>query len=383
MRDLAWTNWLFFHRGDDFFDHLVRRVREARKSIQIETYIFDIDPLTEELLKELGAARRRGCRVQLLVDGVGSYIWLDTLKARCAELGLELRVWVPVPRTFASFRRMLWLGGFRLLRIFRYFNRRNHRKIVLIDHRYGILGSQNWTQVHSEKLMGEAAWRDSGLEIQGPEIATLARSMGLAWRRSSPKRLKVPFRGLKDRRYQVGLSPLRLNQDRRSRRFLMNDLLDRIRNAQNRILIESAYFLPSRRQFMALKRAAARGVVVGVILPDISDVPLVKWAAHDLIRALVKAGVHIFEYQNRILHAKYTIVDDWATIGSSNFNHRSLFHDLEVEASFTQSEPVNALVKQWETDCERSKVIDPRQTHQDVFWKRWFFHLAFRLRYVL
>ncbi|MBX3041772.1 MAG: hypothetical protein KF789_13785, partial [Bdellovibrionaceae bacterium] len=116
MQDLAWTNWRFFHRGDDFFDHLVERIREAQKSIQIETYIFDIDPLTENLLQELGAARKRGCQVRLLVDGVGSYLWLDPLRSHCMELGIELHVWLPVPRTFASFRRMLWLGGFRVLR---------------------------------------------------------------------------------------------------------------------------------------------------------------------------------------------------------------------------------------------------------------------------
>lgn len=383
MQDPDWRRWQFFHKGDDFFDHLLFRIQSAQKSIHIETYIFEMDSITEKILDELGRARQRGVKIQLLVDGVGSYRWLEDIFRRALDLGLDIRVWQPVPKTWSGVRRFLWLTGFQGIRIFRHLNRRNHRKIAFFDQEIILLGSQNLTHVHSEKEMGSQAWRDSAIEVEGPETFTLLRSMHLAWRRSTPRGWRIPFQGLKDHRYDPENSLLRLHQDRRSRRILSQDFLQRIDQAQEKVFIASAYFLPTRRQFIALRNAARRGVLVAILIPEVSDVPLVKWAGYDLVRSLLKSGVHVFEFKNRVFHAKYNLIDHWACLGSANLNHRSFFHDLEIEVTLKNPKALRELENQWSLDCENSRALNPHELERPVFWRRWLYHLAFRLRYLL
>lgn len=384
MRTSDWTLSRFFHHGDDFFRELVRRIREARTSIRVETYIYTDDALTRMLLEELGQARRRGCRVQLLVDGFGSYYWLDVLRERCARLEIELRVWEPLPHNFAAFRRLLRGLSFRFFRLMKKLNRRDHRKIVLVDDATAFLGSMNWTQVHSENLMGKAAWRDSGVILEGESVQDLVRAFVLAWKRSRrPWFRRIFKRGLRDPHYDPRASRVRLNQSRKDRHFFARDLIHRLDKARTRILIESAYFLPTRRVFMALVDAAKRGVQVEIIIPGPSDVPLVKWASANICRTLARNGVRIHEYQVRILHAKFLVIDDWAALGSTNFNHRSLFHDLEVEATFENPVAVKELARQWDVDRRLSRPYTESTYRAMPWFLRWLGALAFKMRWIL
>ncbi|MBC7371956.1 MAG: phosphatidylserine/phosphatidylglycerophosphate/cardiolipin synthase family protein, partial [Bdellovibrionaceae bacterium] len=94
---LTWDDTKLYHSGDDFFAELVSLIRHAKKSVTLESYIFEMDPLSDIILVELQLAIWRGCAVRLLVDGVGSYFWVDALKKRCAAENIPLRVYHPVP----------------------------------------------------------------------------------------------------------------------------------------------------------------------------------------------------------------------------------------------------------------------------------------------
>lgn len=379
-----WTFRQFIHRGDDFFATTLSLVREARLEVLIETYIFEADKVTDVLLEELGRARRRGCRVCLLVDGVGSLNSLEQLQRRGRELDLEVRVFNPLPGSFSTAVRVLWLEGRRFPRLLRHWNRRDHRKVTLIDGRRALLGSFNLSHVHSEAVMGEAAWRDSGALLEGPALRDLENAFALAWRSARPggwrrllsiKRIKFA--------YDPASSAVRLHQGRRLRRWFLRDLLRRLNHSSERILIVSAYFLPTRALIKALIGAARRGVDVRIIVPGPSDVPAVRWAAAGLISRLLHAGVRVLEYQNRVLHAKYHVVDGWATLGSLNLNHRSIFHDLEVEAAFADRDSVSALERQWFVDARDSRPVRDPLGPGVPWWRKLVQRLAFRLRYVM
>lgn len=379
-----WTHHRFLHDGDSYFAEMMRAFRDAKTEIRIETYIFEMDPLTKMLLEELRVARERGCRVRLLVDGFGSYYWLQTLADYCRSTGIELRVWEPLPRSFLTLQIMIRNVGFRIFRQLRNFNRRNHRKLTLIDETKAFVGSMNWTQVHSEKLFGLNSRRDSGVLLEGPSVADLSRAMEKAWRRSR----KYSFRrhipgGLRDPFYDPKTSLVRLNQSRKDRHYLTRDLLRRLRTAKDHIYIETAYFLPTRGLLVALKKASKRGVKVEILIQGRSDAPIVKWAANGISRVLTKSGVSVFEYQPRILHAKFLIIDQWAALGSFNLNHRSLFHDLEVEAVFDKPETVAELTRQWEIDRQHSKILSLASFRTPWGWRRFLQSVAFRLRYLL
>ncbi|MBX2986912.1 MAG: phosphatidylserine/phosphatidylglycerophosphate/cardiolipin synthase family protein [Bdellovibrionaceae bacterium] len=385
MASENWTLRRFHHSGDEYFSDMLHAIRHARRSILVETYIFEWDSLTRLLMEELRRARERGCEVKILVDGFGSFYWLETLAQECREAGIELRVWKPLPRGFLGLQSLIRRAGFRVTRLLRQFNRRNHRKLTLIDERLVFLGSMNWTQVHCERLMGLRAWRDSGVALEGPAVQHILRAMRLAWRRagrSQPLR-KAWRRGLRDPRYKSLTSAVRLNQSWKDRRHLTSDLLRRLRRSQQRVRIESAYFLPTRALLVALKKAARRGVPVEVIQPGPSDVPAVKWAAAAMSRNLIKAGVRLYEYQPRILHAKFLIIDGWAALGSTNMNHRSFFHDLEVEAVFEDAADVEGLNRQWQADRRLSRVLTEIEINAAPWWQRWLESWAFRLRWFL
>ena len=166
------------------------------------------------------------------------------------------------------------------------------------------------------------------------------------------------------------------------RRFLYKGMLRKISQADHRVYITTAYFLPKRSVLKALIKAAERGVDVKILLPGKTDVPFVKWAAFFLVQFLLQKKIPIFEYQKSILHAKTMIIDDEVYVGSFNLNYRSLFHDLEVLVRLDDRNSLNEMTTQWEEDLRNS-----RQVSEKDFGSSWIarliYRIAFRLRYML
>jgi cardiolipin synthase len=157
----------------------------------------------------------------------------------------------------------------------------------------------------------------------------------------------------------------------------------RLSTAQSRIYVTTAYFLPKRSLLRAFLKAARRGVDVQILIPGKSDVPMVKWAAFSMVRFLLQKQITMYEYQKSILHAKTMIIDDVVFIGSFNLNHRSILHDLEVEAVLKDPESLQSMLDQWHKDIQESKRVGERDFHRPSWWLRPLYRLAFRLRYLL
>jgi cardiolipin synthase len=92
-----------------------------------------------------------------------------------------------------------------------------------------------------------------------------------------------------------------------------------------------------------------------VLVPGKSDVPLVQWAARAAYSRLLAAGIRIHEYQPRVLHAKTLVVDEeWSTVGTANFDYRSLFINFELNLA-AECRSLNAiLASQFEQDLQES-----------------------------
>ena len=120
----------------------------------------------------------------------------------------------------------------------------------------------------------------------------------------------------------------------------------------------------------ALTYASYRGVDVRILLPRTSDIFFIPWASTYFYRRLLKSGTRIFEFQHRMLHAKTLIIDDWAAIGSSNLNRRSLNHDLELDYSLQLTESKKVLAKSFENDLEKSEELDATNFEQTRVWQR-------------
>lgn len=371
-----WNEAKLYHSGDEFFAEAVSCIRRAKETVSLESYIFEMDFIADILLVEMQLASLRGCKVRLLVDGVGSFFWTDTIRKRCAQEGIEFRVYHPVPGIFQ------W--GAMSSQVFKLMNRRNHRKTLLIDGKLALLGSFNVTQVHSERISGPKTWRDSGVRLEGEALESLNAAFDLAWNFSKNiPRFALDSKWVKDKVFLVKKwqNLLRLNVNAKIRRLLYRDLCRRILQAQEKVYIATAYFIPKRALLKALAKAAQKGVDVRVLIPGPTDVPFVKWAAHRLPYELSKYGVKVFEYQPRILHAKYMIIDDWGSIGSFNLNHRSLLHDLEVEAVLTDEESLKNLTHQFREDLLHSLAFNMTYYERRSWWQRWISKTLFKLRH--
>lgn len=380
----TWDRIHLFHSGDEFFTELISSIRRAEKTITLEFYIFEIDELTDMLLTELQLAVLRGCDVRLLVDGVGSLFYLDALQKRCVREGVHFRIYHPLPNFLQWLARLPAELFSKTPGFFRRANRRNHRKTVVIDNKAAFIGSFNMTRVHFEKLVGTQAWRDSAVKVEGSATASLVAAFEIAWS-FARKRPLVPahmsFLRNKIQTVLHGHELLRLNVNDKIRRHLYKDLCRRILHAKTRVYVVTAYFLPKRAVLRALAKAAKRGVDVKVIIPGPSDVPLVKWAAYELPHKLQKEGVQLFEYQQRVLHAKYMVIDDWSSLGSFNLNHRSILHDLEVEAVMTDAESLRNITQQFTKDLEASQPLEAKYYEKTSLWFHWLAKTLFKLRY--
>lgn len=380
-----WNYVQIFHQGDPYYSALIADIRRARVSITLETYIFAVDELTKMILEELGQAKNRGCHVQLLIDGFGSYYWLPALRRQCVQKNISLRVFHPLPNGLAWFRRFFWMyfAALRTWQLVKKLNHRNHRKITIIDSKRAYLGSLNFTQVHSEKLMGSLAWRDTGVAVEGSGVHVIERAFHTTWRqaeyRGLMRLLKIGRRRTRSIRHPL----VRLNSTQRLRFQLYRDLRRRIRDSKKEVLAVTAYFLPKRSLLRTLKTAAESGIKVELILPGLSDVPMVRWAGFEMAQTLMKSGVKIYEYQHRVLHAKYILVDDFCSVGSLNLNHRSFLHDLEVEAVLNDPRDVQNIRDQWAVDKANCIELTQEKLRAASWHLRLLSRIAFKLRYLL
>jgi len=178
-----------------------------------------------------------------------------------------------------------------------------------------------------KKMIG---WRDTGVKIEGPAVRCLREAFQEIWQicgggeiEESPETLGTETKG------RVLLLPL-FSASRKSMRSLRQLLRFSIRSAQNSIHLTMAYFIPTRRFLYALLKAAQRGVDVKIILPGHSDLRTIAYASRTYYQTLLRAGVKIFHYQPRVLHAKTLVVDGyWSIVGSANLDARSLNYNYE------------------------------------------------------
>jgi cardiolipin synthase len=117
----------------------------------------------------------------------------------------------------------------------------------------------------------------------------------------------------------------------RRRREVRRSLVNHVRHAQHKVILATAYFIPSRKLRRALRQAARRGIDVRLLLSGPrTDHPAIRHAAHRFYLRLLRNGVRIFEYQPRFLHNKVILIDDWVSIGSSNVDRWNLRWNLEA-----------------------------------------------------
>jgi cardiolipin synthase len=379
--NVVWERCEVLNDGDLFFKALEAAIDAARVSVDVEFYIFATDRTGQWFFEVLARAARRGIVVRLLIDGIGSTGFARNYRERAREAGILVRVFHEPPwDKWRWWQRRRGMGEKRSTwrRMVRRLNHRNHRKVCIVDGRTAFVGSFNVTKYHLASEMGVAAWRDSGVIVEGPEVKVLINTFEDIWI-GRFKRLK---RKIRRRRLQT--SPLvRLNVTGKQRRENYLDLLVRLLRARQRIWITNAYFVPDGSLLRALAVVAREGIDVRILVPGFSDVVFIPWITSAFHFGLLSAGVKIFEYRGSVLHAKTMVIDDWGLIGSSNLNHRSLLHDLEADIVVTDEGSLNSMSDQFVTDLGRSVEVTLENWRQRPFLERLLGRVLLWFRYVL
>jgi len=322
-----------FVEGDELYDAMLGSIERATRSIELETYILYWDEVGRPLLEAMAASARRGVQARLHVDAFGSLFGFP----RSAERWLKSQG-VQVRR----FHRWTWRDPLR-------YNRRNHRKLLIVDGNEAYLGGFNLHRECSRRHVGEGRWRDTHVRVHGSLAAHAQLLFDLFWRR---RRLRGPLPELPAQ--HVLLSNHGPNGARRMRR-VMDGLLD---GACDRIWLTTPYFVPDTHVQNKLIRAARRGVDVRVLVPNKCDVRMARWASHAAYARLLANGVRIFEYMPRVLHAKTAVVDHaWSVVGTANLDYRSFFLNYEVNLFSEEPALTAALHDQFLADLAESDEV--------------------------
>lgn len=340
----GWIHERVLVGADHFLDALCQAIAGSCTSVDLESYIFERDSLGERVLQVMKDAVSRGVRVRLLLDGFGSANWTTEDSKECESLGIQVRIFHPLP--WQTRHVSLHLSARKAILGFSKLNRRNHRKSCVIDGTIAFVGGQNITEKHRQ-------WRDLTVQVEGPGVAVLASAFEALWHHPRGWRAAaVPSQNLE----------VYLNANRHQRKANHRELQNQMRQARTRIWIANAYFIPDPKLILELRSAALRGVDVKLLFSHQSDVMGMNWAMGAYYASLLSAGVEIYEYKPTVLHSKLILIDHWARVGSSNLNHRSLFHDFEADIILRRLESVKEL-----EDLFLKDLVQSRRVHL----KRW------------
>jgi len=345
--------------GNQYFPSVFAAIAAARHEVIIETFILFDDRVGKELHAALVAAARRGVAVDLTVDGFGSPDLSDAFIAGLADNGVRLHIYAPSRRLFGM--RTDWY-------------RRLHRKIVAIDGQFAYIGGINFCEEQLTEF-GEKALQDYAARIEGPlarDICDFARGQvqgftktrrwwSMAWR---PRRRTGPPAS-------VNRAILVIRDNNHHRDDIERHYRAAVLAARHEIVIACAYFFPGFRLLRALRDAARRGVAVRLILQGNPDMPQVKQWATMLYPYLLEAGVQIYEYCLRPLHAKVAVVDsEWSTIGSSNLDPLSLALNLEANI-IVQNRDLNRQIRVRLEPLlrEHCRLVDSSAIPRNTFWQ--------------
>jgi cardiolipin synthase len=413
-----------FGSGEAFFAALILRIDAAEREVALETYIFRADPSGTAVSDALMRAARRGLRVRVITDAVGTgklplfNDWRDA--------GIDHRIYNP-PRLFSRFGLS-----------------RTHRKLAVVDRRYGYCGGHNIVDDRLERghTLPFPRW-DYTAELEGPVVDDIAEAFDLQWRRIVLKRVPPPSavpdelsgtpqrmpgtsatsvtsatpatatttttsaragiaqlggapmlahdatpRSARSRRRAYQPPPNSLDVPRvafvardniNNRRAIERAYLYAIGRAKREILVANPYFVPGRKVRRALVRAARRGIQITLVIGR-KEFAALDCAVPFLYGLLLPLGVRIGEYDKTILHGKIAVVDGvWGTVGSSNLDALSLVLNHEANVVLVRHPAIHPLRDAILRAYAQASAVDPKRYESRPLVERVTNWLAFKV----
>lgn len=346
--------------GPRFYAAELDAIAGARRSVNLEAYIFHRGEIAGRYVEALTERARAGVEVKLTLDYIGSFSTF-----RSYFKGLE-----------AAGGRVEWYHGPQLSLLPR-LNNRTHRELLIVDGVVGFIGGAGIDDQWAKDLPHQKRWRDTVLRVEGPSVAALQSVFAQNWLRVSGEILtgEAQFQFPPEKSGVPGLVVSSTPAAGSTPARILFQLL--ISSARKCIYMNTPYFLPDRSARGAIIKAARdRNVEVRIITPgDNSDQKLTRASSREIYGTLLGNGVRIFEYKPSMIHVKALMVDDcWSVVGSTNFDYRSFDLNDEVNLAILDRDVTRRLASDFERD-----ISDSREITYDEWRRKWRFRLAQRL----
>jgi len=332
----------FLLNGEQIFPSILEAIRSAKKTITYAQYFYEDGPVARDVAEALAERCREGVGGNILLDAFGT---------------------LSMPRDYAEMmtRSGCHVAYFRPLAqyIFRRYNNRNHRRILVVDGRVAFTGGSGV----SRKWMGngrtEHHWRDTDVRVEGPIVEYLQAAFVENWLEATGMVLggEAYFPRPIEQRGQVHAQVARSSPAGGSA-AMYTTLLLALSSARKSVLVTNPYFVLDERMRDAVLRTVRRGVRIAVLVPAVIDHNIVRQASRAQFGELLRAGVEIYEYTPALLHAKTMVIDGvWGTIGSTNLDNLSFAFNDELNLFFYDRGVAQQLERVFTDDVQVSRRV--------------------------
>jgi cardiolipin synthase len=346
--------------GDQIFPAMLDAIRNAKRRISFETYIYDKGEVADRFTVALEEAARRGVHVNMVVDSVGaSGMKPDDIK-RLEAAGCRI----------GSFHSLTW---YNLEDV----NYRTHRKILVVDGEVGFTGGAGVADHWLGHADSKEHWRDTQIRMRGP----IVRLVEGAFFENFFETAGIVTPELDDPKVEaddIGHSLVLRSSPTGGSNDLKRLYLLGLASARRTIDITSPYFVTDESSEWSLKDAIDRGVKIRVLVEgDKTDAMPVKYASREAYDRLLSMGIEIYEYQPTMMHTKTLVVDGaWSMFGSANFDNRSLELNDELNVAVSDRDLARRFTDDFEQDLRVSSRLDLTRWRQrswleksrETFW---------------
>jgi cardiolipin synthase len=289
-------------------------IRSARRAVHFENYILHEDDAGQRFAAAFLEKARDGVPVRVVYDWFGSLGKASTgFWRRLREGGVSVRCYNR-PRLDQP---LGWIG-------------RDHRKCLVVDGQIafvtGLCVGSMW---EGARERGLDPWRDTGVEVRGPAVAEVAHAFADTWAATGTPLAPDDVADLRSE----GDLDVRVvaSTPGTAGLYRLDPMVASL--ARRTLWLTDAYFAGTSTYVQALRAAAEDGVDVRLLVPGAgSDVPMMQAVSRAGYRALLEAGVRVFEWNGPMLHAKTAVADArWARVGSTNLNLASWMGNRELD----------------------------------------------------
>ena len=359
--------------GRKKFASLFSEIKKAKHHVHLEYFNFRNDSIGNALFNLLAQKAQQGVEVRAMFDAFGNMSNNKPLKKQqlkqLREEGIEIVSFDPITFPYVN-----------------HVASRDHQKIAVIDGITSYTGGMNIADYYINGLPEIGAWRDMHISIKGPASEELQKAFLFTWNKETQQHIEGKFYFPIDNdslkafpQHAGGQVAIVQRIPNISPKAMRQAYVAAIDAAKYKVQIINPYFTPTRSVRRALKRAAARGVRVEIMIPGKSDITFTPDAAFYTANNLRKKGLHIYIYNGGFHHSKVMMVDDrFCTVGSTNLNSRSLRYDYEINAFIFDLSITDQLVQIFQQDKQNSTILTKEEYAKRSPWKRfvgWFAHL--------